>query len=84
MLNPGDEPATVRWLSAPAGRVESYFAAMDRLNRDGKPGLVGPAGLLREYRDVMVPASPLTRTLVRLLSPLDHADHQSRQKSTRE
>ncbi|MBD5785877.1 cupin domain-containing protein [Cellulosimicrobium terreum] len=70
MWNPGDQPATVRWLSTPAGRVEPFFTAMDRLHRDGRAGLVGLAGVLNEYRDVMRPASALTRAVVRVLGPL--------------
>ncbi|MBD8080294.1 cupin domain-containing protein [Cellulosimicrobium arenosum] len=70
MWNPGDAPATVCWLSTPAARVEPFFTAMDRLHRDGRAGLVGLAGVLNEYRDVMRPASPLTRAVVRVLGPL--------------
>jgi quercetin dioxygenase-like cupin family protein len=70
MWNPGTEPATVQWLSTPAGRVEEFFTAMDRLHREGRAGLLGLAGVVREYRDVMRPASPLTRTAVRVLAPL--------------
>lgn len=70
MWNPGDEPAVARWLSTPAERVEPFFTAMDRLHREGRAGLVGLAGVLHAYRDVMRPASPLTRAAVRVLGPL--------------
>jgi quercetin dioxygenase-like cupin family protein len=73
MWNPGDEPTRVRWASTPAGRVERYFTAIDRLNRGGRTGLLGLAGVLRDYRDVMVPASPLTRAAVCLLAPLSRS-----------
>jgi quercetin dioxygenase-like cupin family protein len=70
MSNPGSTATRVRWLNTPAGRVEPYFAAMDRLQRDGKAGLLGLAALLSEYRDVMRPASPVTRTALCVLAPL--------------
>ena len=76
MWNPGDEPSSVRWLSSPAGRVERFFTAIDHLHRDGRAGLLGHAAVLGEYRDVMRPASPLTRIGVRLLAPLGRLVHR--------
>ncbi|MFC8731730.1 cupin domain-containing protein [Luteimicrobium sp. NPDC057192] len=70
MWNAGDEPAVLRWLSTPAGRVEEFFTAMDRLQRAGRTGLVPLAGVLHRYRDVMRPTSVLIRAAVRLLGPL--------------
>jgi len=70
MWNPGEEAAVVRWLSTPAGRVEEFFTAMDRLQREGRAGLVPLAGVLHAYRDVMRPTSPVTRAAVRALGPL--------------
>jgi len=70
MWNPGTEPAIVRWVSTPARRVEPFFTAMDRLHRDGRAGIVGLAGVLSEYPDVMRPASALTRAAVRVLGPI--------------
>jgi len=70
MWNAGDEPAVLRWLSTPAGRVEELFTAMDRLQREGRSGLVPLAGVLHRYRDVMRPTSSLTRAAVRVLGPL--------------
>lgn len=70
MWNPTSGQTRVRWLNTPAGRVEPYFAAMDRLNRDGKAGPLGYAALLTEYRDVMRPASPVTRAAMCVLAPL--------------
>jgi quercetin dioxygenase-like cupin family protein len=67
MWNAGEEPATVRWISTPAGRVESFFRAMDALHRAGTTDLVSKAGVLRAHSDVMLPSSLLTRLLVRLL-----------------
>lgn len=70
MWNPGEAATTVRWLSTPAARVAPFFEAMDRLHREHRTGLVHLAGGLGQYRDVMRPASALTRAAVRLLSPL--------------
>jgi mannose-6-phosphate isomerase-like protein (cupin superfamily) len=53
--NPHTEPATVSWVTSPAGRTEQWFRAVDALNREageGKsPGLAAFAPLLSEYRD---------------------------------
>jgi mannose-6-phosphate isomerase-like protein (cupin superfamily) len=53
--NPHDEPAGVRWTTAPAGRTEEWFRAVDALIRgagEGKtPNALDFAGLLSEYRD---------------------------------
>ncbi|UJP11224.1 cupin domain-containing protein [Microbacterium sp. KUDC0406] len=70
MWNGGDEPATVRWISAPAARVESFFRAMDALHRAGTTSLLSKAGVLREYKDVMRPSSAVTRLLVNVLGAL--------------
>lgn len=70
MWNAGDEPAVVRWISTPSGRVESFFRAMDALHRTGKTDLVSKAGVLREYADVMYPVSAVTRLLVHVLGAL--------------
>ncbi|MFE7405034.1 cupin domain-containing protein [Isoptericola sp. NPDC057559] len=70
MWNPGAEPAVLRWVSTPAGRVEEFFTAMDRLQREGRAGLVALAGVLHRYRDVMRPTSPVTRAAVHVLGPL--------------
>lgn len=74
MWNPGDEPAVLRWLSTPAGRVEEFFTAMDRLQREGRVGLVPLAGVLHRYRDVMRPTSPVTRAAVAFLGTLARRD----------
>jgi quercetin dioxygenase-like cupin family protein len=70
MWNPTGSATRVRWLNTPAGRVEPYFAAMDRLTRSGKAGPLGYAALLTEYRDVMRPASPVARAAMCVLAPL--------------
>lgn len=70
MWNPTGTQTRVRWLNTPAGRVEPYFVAMDRLTRSGKAGLLGYAALLGEYRDVMRPASPMARAVMSVLAPL--------------
>jgi mannose-6-phosphate isomerase-like protein (cupin superfamily) len=53
--NPHGEPATVTWVTSPAGRTEAWFRAVDTLNRrqaKGKsPGLLDFAPLLSDYRD---------------------------------
>jgi mannose-6-phosphate isomerase-like protein (cupin superfamily) len=53
--NPHSEPARVRWTTAPAGRTEEWFRAVDALNRragEGKtPGALAFAVLLSQYRD---------------------------------
>ena len=70
MWNPGEAPATVRWTSTPAGRVESFFRGMDALHRAGTTGLAAKAGVLRAHADVMRPSSPVTRMLVQVLGAL--------------
>lgn len=67
MWNAGELPATVRWISSPAGRVESFFRAIDALHRGGRTSVVAKAGVLREYRDVIRPSSAVTRVLVSIL-----------------
>lgn len=64
MWNPGAEPARVRWRTAPAGRTEQWFRAIDALHRQGKVGRNGMPGplafgvILSEYRDVFRLAGP--------------------------
>lgn len=50
--------------------MEEFFTAMDRVNRGGKAGLVGQAGVFRAHRAVMVTASPIVRAVVSLLGRL--------------
>ena len=56
MWNPGEAQARVRWRTAPAGRTEEWFRALDSLFRpDGaiaRGEEVDFAALLREYDDV--------------------------------
>jgi quercetin dioxygenase-like cupin family protein len=70
MWNPGEEATTVRWVSAPAMRVESFFRAMDRLQRTGKPRMIDQARVLNGYQDVIRPASAIARALVRVVGPM--------------
>jgi quercetin dioxygenase-like cupin family protein len=53
--NPHPETARVSWVTAPAGRTERWFRALDALNREageGKsPSPLAFAVLLGEYRD---------------------------------
>ena len=64
MWNPGQQPARVRWRTAPAGRTEQWFRAIDALHREGRVGRNGmPSPLafgvmLTEYRDVFRLAGP--------------------------
>lgn len=64
MWNPGGEPARVRWRTAPAGRTEQWFRAIDALRREGRVGRNGMPGplafavMLSEYRDVFRLAGP--------------------------
>lgn len=57
MWNPGTEPARVLWVTAPRGRTEEWFRAIDGLHREGKVGKGGGprplaiAPLLSEYSD---------------------------------
>lgn len=67
MWNANDEPAVVRWVSAPAGRVEAFFRAMDALHRAGSTGLAAKARVLQAHSDVMQPSSRVTRLLVGVL-----------------
>jgi quercetin dioxygenase-like cupin family protein len=78
MWNAGDQPATVRWISAPAGRVESFFRSMDELHREGRASLAAQAAVLRHYSDVMVPSSVVTRMLVGVLGAVHAALHGRR------
>jgi quercetin dioxygenase-like cupin family protein len=62
--NPGAGEARVRWRTAPAGRTEQWFRAIDRMHREGrvgKDGMPGPFAfgvLLTEYRDTFRLAGP--------------------------
>ena len=64
MWNPGGGSTRVRWLTAPAGRTEQWFRAIDALHRQGRvgrngmPGPVAFAVMLNEYRDVFRLAGP--------------------------
>ena len=53
--NPHAEPARVSWTTAPAGRTERWFRAIDALNREAgegqTPSPLAFATLLSEYRD---------------------------------
>ncbi len=81
MWNPGQEPARVRWRTAPAGRTEQWFRAIDALHREGKVGRNGMPGplafgvMLSEYRDVFRLAGPdwLLRPLFAGLAVLGRA-----------
>ncbi|MDT0157002.1 DUF4267 domain-containing protein [Microbacterium sp. ARD32] len=70
MWNAGDSTASVHWVSTPAGRVESFFRAMDALHRAGTTSLMAKAGVLRAHSDVMRPSSAITRLLVQVLGAL--------------
>ena len=79
MWNPGPEPARVLWQTRPAGRTEEWFAAIDRLHREGKvgrngmPGPLAFAALLTEYDDVFRLAAgpePVVRGALAALAPL--------------
>lgn len=62
--NPSPGPARVVWRTAPGGRTEQWFRAIDRLHREGRVGGNGMPGplafgvLLTEYRDVFRLAGP--------------------------
>jgi mannose-6-phosphate isomerase-like protein (cupin superfamily) len=64
MWNPGSEPTRARWETAPAGRTEQWFRAIDALHREGRvgrngmPGVLAFAVFLSEYRDVFRLAGP--------------------------
>jgi hypothetical protein len=82
MWNPGPEPARVLWQTRPAGRTEEWFAAIDRLHREGRvggDGMPGPLAfsvLLTEYDDVFrlaVPAQPIVRGALAGLSVVGRA-----------
>jgi quercetin dioxygenase-like cupin family protein len=52
--NPHSEPATVAWETVPGGRTESWFRAIDSLNRRAGGKLPGPldfAPVVSSYRD---------------------------------
>jgi mannose-6-phosphate isomerase-like protein (cupin superfamily) len=55
MWNPGQVQARVRWVTAPAGRTEEWFRALDGLFREGGDIEAGRevdfAALLEEYSD---------------------------------
>lgn len=63
MWNPGAEPAQVLWRTAPRGRTEEWFRAVDALNRServkgGTPSPIAFAPLLREFDDTIRLAGP--------------------------
>jgi quercetin dioxygenase-like cupin family protein len=79
MWNPGPDEARVVWRTRPAGRTEEWFAAIDRLHREGKvgrngmPGPLAFAALLTEYSDVFRLAAgpePIVRGALAALAPL--------------
>jgi quercetin dioxygenase-like cupin family protein len=79
MWNPGPGKARVLWQTRPAGRTEEWFAAIDRLHREGKvgrngmPGPLAFAALLTEYDDVFRLAAgpePVVRGALAALAPL--------------
>src|SRR3954470_23064094 len=64
MWNSGSAPARVLWRTSPGGRPEDWFRAVDGLYRDGKGGRNGMPGplafavLLREFDDTIRLAGP--------------------------
>ena len=50
MWNPGSGDAGVLWGTRPAGRTEEWFAAIDRVHREGKAGATGCRGPSRSRR----------------------------------
>ena len=79
MWNPGPGQARVVWQTRPGGRTEEWFAAIDRLHREGKvgrngmPGPLAFAALLTEYSDVFRLAAgpqPLVRGALAALAPI--------------
>jgi mannose-6-phosphate isomerase-like protein (cupin superfamily) len=82
MWNPGGEPVRAIWRTTPGGRTEQWFAAIDRLHREGRvggDGMPGPLAfsvLLTEYDDVFrlaVPAQPIVRGALAGLSVVGRA-----------
>ena len=82
MWNAGIKPTRVLWQTRPAGRTEEWFAAIDRLHREGKvgrngmPGPIAFAALLTEYEDVFrLSARPrfFLRGLLAALAPIGRA-----------
>lgn len=79
--NPNREPARVLWRTAPAGRTEQWFRAIDRTRREGRvdrKGMPGPLAfgvMLSEYRDVFRLAGPdwLLRPALAALGALGRA-----------
>lgn len=55
MWNGSAKPARLRWVTAPAGRTEEWFRALDAIQRQNEEGHSDPqalARLLEEYSDV--------------------------------
>ena len=82
MWNPGEAEARVSWQTRPGGRTEQWFAAIDRLQREGRvggngmPGPLAFAALLTEFDDVFrlaVGPAPLVRGALAALAPLGRA-----------
>ena len=82
MWNPGEQEVRAIWRTTPGGRTERWFAAIDRLHREGRvgdDGMPGPLAfsvLLTEYDDVFrlaVPAQPLVRGALAGLSVVGRA-----------
>jgi quercetin dioxygenase-like cupin family protein len=81
MWNEGSSPARVAWRTAPAGRTEQWFRAVDSLHRsgtggkDGAPSALDFAPLLAEYEDVfrLAGPQPVLRPAMRALAALGRA-----------
>ncbi|HYG95588.1 MAG TPA: cupin domain-containing protein [Solirubrobacterales bacterium] len=61
LWNPAEEAARAIWQTAPAGRTEQWFRALDALHREDEGGQPSPLAygvLLNEYRDVFRLAGP--------------------------
>ncbi|MFL5844188.1 MAG: cupin domain-containing protein [Solirubrobacteraceae bacterium] len=80
MWNAAATPARVAWRTSPAGRTGTWYATLDRLQREGrvgKDGMPGPlafAVYLTEFRDVFRlhagPLTPVVSAALRALAPV--------------
>lgn len=81
MWSAGQQPTRAAWTTAPAGRTEQWFRAIDALHREGRVGADGMPGplafavLLTEYRDVFRLAGPdsLLRPALAMLATIGRA-----------
>ena len=81
LWNAGEVPAHARWRTAPAGRTEQWFRAIDALHREGRVGSNGMPGplafgvMLTEYRDVfrLAGPDPLLRPALAILGAIGRA-----------